>query len=260
MGEIYYYQIAYKADATNKPATKAGELAQLKILQDYTIAPWFMAIPGVAEVSTSGGFVNQIEIEPDPVKLAGAGLGFDDIAAVVRENVSNSGGGVVQRAGQQVLVRAISRIQTIGEIGNLAIRYGGSSRPIVIRDLAAVEEAPEPRKGAALVNGEEAVIASVIMLRGENTRAVAQRVNEKLKEVQDRLPEGIELIPLYDRSTLISSTVGTIKHNMFAGALLVTVVLFAFLGNWRAALIVALAIPLSLLVALTGMVQLRASA
>jgi len=257
LGEIYYYQIAYKADATNKPATKTGELAQLKILQDYTIAPWFMAIPGVAEVSTSGGFVNQIVIEPDPIKLAGAGLSFDDIATVVRENVSNSGGGVVQRAGQQVLVRAISRIQTIGEIQNLAIRYGGSARPILIRDLAEVKEAPEPRKGAALVNGEEAVIASVIMLRGENTRAVAQRVNEKLKEVQDRLPEGIEIIPLYDRSTLISSTVGTIRHNMFAGALLVTVVLFAFLGNWRAALIVALAIPLSLLVALTGMVQFR---
>jgi cobalt-zinc-cadmium resistance protein CzcA len=201
--------------------------------------------------------VNQIAIEPDPARLAGAGLSFDDIATVVRENVSNSGGGVVQRGGQQVLVRAISRVQTVEEIQNLAIRYGGSAHPILIREVAEVKEVPAPRNGAALVNGEEAVIASVIMLRGENTRAVAQRVNDKLKEVRDRLPQGLELIPLYDRSTLISSTVGTIKHNMFAGAILVAAVLFAFLGNWRSALIVALAIPLSLLIALTGMVQFR---
>ncbi len=257
LGEIYYYQVAYKPDAKNKPASKTEELSQLKILQDYTIASWFMAIPGVAEVSTSGGFVNEIVIEPDPVKLAAAGLSFDDIATVVKQNVSNSGGGIVQRAGQQVLVRAISRVQTVDEIQNLAIRYGGSTHPILIREVAEVKETPRPRSGAALVNGEEAVIASVIMLRGENTRAVAQRVNDKLTEVQDRLPEGIQLIPLYDRSMLISSTVGTIKHNMFAGAILVATVLFLFLGNWRAALIVASAIPLSLLVALTGMIQFR---
>ena len=116
---------------------------------------------------------------------------------------------------------------------------------------------PAPRNGAATVNGQEAVIASVIMLRGENTRAVADLVSQKLKEVQTTLPPGIELIPLYDRGALISNTVGTIKHNLFMGASLVALVLFAFLGNWRSALIVALSIPLSLLVALTGMVQLN---
>lgn len=253
LGEIYYYQVRYRSKAPDKPADPVQQLIQLKILQDYTIAPWFMEVPGVAEVSTSGGFVDQVVIEPDPVHLAASGLTFDDISTVVKQNVSNSGGGVVQKAGQQVLVRTISRVNSPKEIESLALRYGAGIHPILIRDVASVKMIPRPRNGAALVNGEEAVIGAVVMLRGSNTREVAQNVRAKLAEIQGKLPTGIELFPLYDRGELISHTVGTIEHNLLTGALLVVTVLFFFLGNWRAALIVALSIPLSLFFALTGM-------
>lgn len=257
LGEIYYYQVRYRAGGADVPADMVGQLTQLKVLQDYTVAPLFMEVPGVAEVSTSGGFVDQVVIEPDPVKLANSGLGFDDIANVVKQNVSNSGGGIVQKAGQQILLRTLSRVQSAQDIRQLALRYGAGTKPILIQDIASVTDAPAPRSGAAMVDGKEAVIGGIIMLRGANTREVVQNVRAKLMEIQAQLPANIELVPLYDRGELVSQTVGAIEHNLITGACLVIVVLFVFLGNWRAALIVALSIPLSLAFALSGMVQLH---
>ncbi len=255
LGEIFYYEVDYSKNAAQRATDRHQQLMDLKSVQDWVIAPMLKEVSGVAEVSTSGGFDKQIIIQPDPNKMRNFGISLDDLSSVVRQNTENAGGSVFQRAGQQVIVRSMGRVQTPDEILNLPIRFAAGTKPILVRDLASVEIGSSPRAGAALKNGEETVIGGVIMLRGENTRIVTQRLNEKLKSIQKKLPQGLEVHALYDRGELVNATIYTVEENLFLGAILVIVVLFAFLGNWRAALIVAFAIPLSLFFTLTGMVQ-----
>src|SRR5437867_9817961 len=212
-------------------------------------------VPGVTEVNTSGGYEKQIVVLPHPEKMMSAGLSFDELAGVVGENVENAGGGIVQRGGEQITIRSVGRVQTIEEIANLPIKFGGRVMPLVVKDVADVAIGSNFRTGASTMNGEEAVVCWVLMLNGANSRLVAQRADEKLKEIQKRLPEGIVARAVYDRSELVNHTIGTVEKNLFGGAVLGAFVLFALIGNWRAALIVAAAIPLSMLFALTGMVR-----
>ena len=259
LGEIYYYVVEYTADATNKPPTRDAQLMDLKLIHDYTIKPRLRSTPGLAEVNSSGGYEKQIVIQPNPDKLKSVGMSFSEIAESIGENVENAGGSVIQLGGEQVAVRAAGRVQSVEDIERLPLKFGARTTPLRVKDVAEVGIGKAVRSGASTYNGEEAVLGSALMLAGENSRIVAKAVAAKLKEIQPKLPAGVQIIPVYDRTVLVDRTIRTVETSLFEGAILVVVVLLIMLGNWRAALIVAMAIPLSLLFAMTGMVQSHVS-
>lgn len=259
LGEIYYYVLDYTAQATNKPSTREAQLMELKLLHDYVVKPRLRSTPGLAEVNASGGYEKQIVIQPDPDKLKSIGMSFAEIGVVISENVENAGGSVIHLGGEQLTVRAAGRVRTIVEIENLPLKFGAYATALRLKDVAEVSVGKAVRTGSATYKGEETVLGAALMLAGENSRLVAKRVDEKLKEIQGKLPSGVKITPVYDRTVLVERTIRTVESSLFEGAILVVVVLLVMLGNWRAALIVALAIPLSLLFAMTGMVQGRIS-
>jgi len=259
LGEIFYYTVEFASDATNKPPTRYEQLQSLKQIQEYVISPLLRATPGVAEVNTSGGHERQIVVMPDPARLASVGLSLEDLAHKISENTENVGGGLVEIGGEQVVIRANSRVSTAEEIAGISLKFAGSAKPLLVEDVAQVGIGSSYRTGAATVNGEEGVVGGALMLAGGNSRIVARDVAAKLAHIQEKLPPGVEVRPLYNRSDLVNRTLHTVEKNLFEGALLVVGVLFALLGNLRAAVIVALAIPLSMLFALTGMVESRVS-
>lgn len=255
LGEIFYYAVEFTEHATNKPASRLEQLMALKLIHDYQIKPQLRTTPGVAEVNTSGGYEKQIVIQPDPARLMSAGMSFADLAQRVEENTRNSGGGMVEIGGEQIVIRADSRVSSLAEISEIPLKFGGGVKPLLVRDVAQVGIGHAFRTGASTDQGEEAIVGATIMLAGENSRLVASAVREKLTEIQAKLPAGVEVRPLYDRANLVNRTIATVEANLIEGALLVVVVLFFLLGNWRAAVIVALAIPLSMLFAITGMTR-----
>lgn len=255
LGEIVFYVVDYAPGATNKPATRRAQLMELEVVHDYVIKPMLRSVPGLADVNGSGGYEKQILVLPKPEKLAEAGITVSELAKVLAENTENAGGGVVNQGKEQLIIRVVGRVQSTEEIGNLPVKFGGGVTPILVRDVAEVGIGAKARTGAASRNGEEALLGTVLMLSGENSRIVAKRVAERIKEIRAKLPSGMVMETVYDRSTLVERTIATVAKNLFEGAVLVVVVLLALMGSWRAALIVAAAIPLSLLFAMTGMVE-----
>ncbi len=255
LGEILYYNVQYRTDSTNKPASELDQLIELSEIQEYTIKPLLRTVPGVADINESGGYEKQYVIQPRPDALADVGMTFSELADLIAQNVANAGGGIVNRGGQQLTIRAVSRVASVEEIGNLPLKFGSGVKPLLVKDVAEVKTGTKFRTGAATLNGHETVIGTTMMLAGQNSRQVAARVKARLAEIQTKLPDGVEIQIQYDRSQLIDRTIHTVKSNLFEGAILVVVVLLASLGNWRAALIVATAIPLSFLFALTGMAR-----
>jgi cobalt-zinc-cadmium resistance protein CzcA len=260
LGEIVYYTLGYRPGAPHVPADRIEQLRQLRLIHDYTVKPLLRATPGLAEVNAIGGYEKQISITPDPARLAATGVSFADLVALVRANTENAGGGVLELGGESIVVRADTRVKTLADLGGLPVKFAGASRPILLRDLAEVSIGSAARTGASTVDGVETVTGGAIMLAGENTRLVARAVTRRLAEIQEKLPADVQLRVVYNRSDLIDATIHTVERNLFEGAVLVAAILFAFLGHWRAALIVALAIPLSFLFLLTGMVQARIGA
>ncbi len=259
LGEIFYYSLDYTADAPHKPAARQEQLMALRQIQEYQVKPLLRGTVGVAEVNTSGGYEKQIVIQPDPARLAAAGLSLDALAEIVEQNTRNAGGGYVEIGGEQLIVRAASRVTTTEEIAKLPLKFAGGVNPILLSEVATVGIGTNFRTGASTDNADEALVGAAIMLAGENSRLVARAVREKLAKVQEKLPAGVVIRPLYDRSDLVNRTIRTVERNLVEGAVLVVMVLFALLGNWRAALIVALVIPLSMFFAMTGMVKLHLS-
>lgn len=255
LGEIYHYVVHYRDDFAEAPADPAERLRQLKLAQDYIVKPALRTVEGVTEVNTSGGYERQIVVMPDPVKLASVGLTIGEVADVISENVENAGGSIVEKGGETVTVRAIGRVQTIEEIANLPIRFAGRPAVLRVKDVAEVGIGSGQRTGAATHDGQEAVLGTALMLIGENSRLVSQRVHERIGEVENKLPDGMVIETVYNRTDLVDATIRTVEKNLFEGAVLVIAVLIGLLGNWRAALIVASAIPLSMLFALTGMAR-----
>jgi cobalt-zinc-cadmium resistance protein CzcA len=255
LGEIFYYSLAYRDDAPDKPATEQAQLIALGELQEYVVKPLLRTVPGIAEINGTGGHEKQFVVQPRPAALTAAGLTFRELADLIAQNVENSGGGIINRGGEQLTVRAVGRVTSLADLADLPVKFTGGVQPLCVKDVADVVIGTRFRTGAATLNGREVVVGTTMMLTGENSRVVAQRVKTRLAEIQARLPAGVELTPEYDRSELVGRTIGTVEKNLFEGALLVVVVLLLLLGNWRAALIVACAIPLSFLFALTGMAR-----
>ncbi|HEU0039326.1 MAG TPA: CusA/CzcA family heavy metal efflux RND transporter, partial [Verrucomicrobiae bacterium] len=255
LGEIFYYNVQYRADATNKPATELEQLIALSEIQEYLIKPLLRTVRGIAEINESGGYEKQFVLQPKPGALADVNMTFSELADLVAQNVQNAGGGVVSRGTEQLTIRAVSRVSNTEEIENLPLKFGAGVKPLLVKDVAEVRLGTKFRTGAATLNGHETVIGTTMMLAGENSRTVAERVKARFGEIQNKLPDGVELQVQYDRSQLIDRTIRTVRNNLFEGAILVVLILLALLGNWRAAFIVALAIPLSFLFALTGMAR-----
>ena len=259
LGEIFYYTLDYTSDAKDKPASREEQLMALRQIQEYTVKPLLRGTPGVAEVNTSGGSERQLVIQPDPAKLAATGMSLDTLAEIVEQNTKNAGGGYVEIGGEQLIVRAPTRVVTPEEIANLPLKFGAGVKPILLGEVATVGIGSSFRTGASTHEGDEALVGAAIMLAGENTRLVAESVRGKLEQIQEKLPPGISIKSVYDRSDLVNRTIHTVEKNLTEGALLVVVVLFLLLGNFRAAFIVALVIPLSMLMAMTGMVRMGLS-
>lgn len=255
LGEIYYYAVKFKKDAKDKPESTYQRLQELKLIQDFVIKPQLRGVPGVTEVNTSGGYDKQIVIQANPKKLQSIGLTFTELANVVGENVQNAGGSIVEKGGESITVRSVGKVQTTDEIANLPLKFSSSTIPLKVKDIADVVIGSSVRTGSATHDGQEAVLGAALMLIGQNSRIVSQRVHAKIDEIRQKLPANIEIETVYNRTDLVNQTIHTVEKNLFEGAILVIVVLLGLLGNWRAALIVAAAIPLSMLFAITGMVR-----
>ena len=257
LGEIFMYTVeaepgALKADG--QPWTPTD----LRTLQDWVVRPQLRNLEGVTEVNTIGGYVRQFHVTPDPLKLVAYGLTLRDVMDAIARGNANVGAGYIERAGEQYLIRSPGQVTDIEGLGRIVVaRRGGL--PIHVHDVAEVLEGTELRTGAATENGREIVLGTVFMLVGENSRAVATRTDARLAEVNRGLPEGVAARPVYDRTDLVDRTIATVEKNLLEGALLVIAVLFALLGNLRAALITAAVIPLAMLMTITGMVQNRVS-
>jgi len=257
LGEIFLWTVD-QVEGFKKPDGSSYSLTELRTLQDWIIRPQLRNVPGVADVNSIGGFVKQYHVAPNPEKLMAYGITFRTVLEALMKNNANMGAGYIEHSGEQYLIRTPGQITGLEDIGRVII---GSHRgvPIYIRDVAEVTIGKELRTGAATQNGKEVVLGTVFMLKGENSRTVSIRVAEKLKEINRTLPEGVVAKTVYDRTDLVNATLKTVRNNLIEGALLVIVVLFLFLGNFRAAIITALVIPLSMLFAVTGMVGNRIS-
>jgi cobalt-zinc-cadmium resistance protein CzcA len=231
----------------------------LRTIQDWVVKPQLRNVKGVTEVNTIGGYEKQFHVTPNPEKLIGYSLTFQDVMEALARNNANIGAGYIEHRGEQYLIRAPGQVANMEEIRQIVIgnRQGV---PVYIKDVAEVLLGKELRTGAATENGKEVVLGTVFMLMGENSKTVSQKVADKLVEINQTLPEGVVAKTVYDRITLVDASIETVKKNLTEGALLVIVILFLFLGNIRAALITALVIPLSMLFTITGMVQNKVSA
>ena len=258
LGEIFMFTVEPESATTRKPDGSAYTSTDLRELQDWVVRPQLRNLKGVTEVNTIGGFVKQFHVTPHPDRLIAHGLTLRDVMEALARNNTNVGAGYIERAGEQYLIRVPGQVATLAEIGALVVAQR-SGQPVRVRDVAEVLLGEELRTGAATENGREVVLGTVFMLIGENSREVSTRVAKKLVDVNRSLPPGIVATAVYDRTALVDRTIATVRHNLVEGAMLVIVILFLFLGNFRAALITAAVIPLSMLFTITGMVTNKVS-
>jgi cobalt-zinc-cadmium resistance protein CzcA len=255
LGEIYLFAV----QADTKPGGREIGPIELRTVQDWIIKPQLRTVPGVVEVNTIGGFERQFHVLPDPARLMAYRLSFRDVMTALAANNANVGAGYIERNGEQYLVRTPGQVGTAQDIQEIVIG-SRSGVPVRIGDVATVSEGRDLRNGAATLNGKETVLGTAMLLIGENSRTVSQRVAAKLEEIAKSLPEGIVARTLYDRTHLVEATIKTVEKNLVEGALLVIVILFLILGNFKAAIATAFVIPLSMLFTITGMVENRVSA
>jgi cobalt-zinc-cadmium resistance protein CzcA len=245
LGEVFHYLITAK-DKT---------LAELRTLHDWVVKPQMRSVPGVAEVNTWGGDERRIEIVVDPQELSNRGLTLDRLIGAIEKNNTNVGGGTLDRAGESSLIQGVGIITDPRDIENIVVTVK-EGIPVRVADLARVVEGKEIRRGAVTADGKgEAVLGLGFMLMGENSHDVTTRLKARLAEVKKTLPEGVEVATAYDRTSLVDRVLQTVEKNLLEGAILVIAILFIFLGNLRAGLIVALAIPLSMLFAFDMMLR-----
>lgn len=244
IGELYRYTLTSKA---------LGPM-ELREVQDWIIEPRFLQVPGVADVVPFGGLIKQYQIQVNPQALARYGLTISQIASAVDANNKNAGGSLLDTQQQSMAIRGVGRIQSVEDIENVVIT-ARSGVPLYIRDIGRVEIGPAPRTGIFGLNGDsDRVQGIVLMRRGENPTEVLKAIKEAVRDINERLgTQGIVMEPIYDRTDLVDNTLGTVTHTLIEGLAIVVLVLFAFLGSVRAAILTAITIPLSLLFAFVCM-------
>ena len=242
LGEIYQYEV--KADAGKYSAT------DLRTIHDWNIRRQLMRVSGVTEVNAHGGFDKQYEVRLVPEKLQSYGLTLRDVYDAVTRNNGSVGGGYIEKGAEQYLLRGVGLVENTEDIGNIVVKTGKEGVPVFVKDLGEIAEGKGIRQGAVSADGEgEIVTGMAIMLKGENSRTVAERVTKRIDEIRKSLPPGVQIEPFYDRTALVKRTIATVTTNLVEGAILVIIVLLLLLGNWRGALLVATVIPLSMLFA-----------
>ncbi len=243
LGEIYQYEVRAEP-GSNYTAT------DLRTIHDWNIRRQLMGVPGVTEVNSHGGYGKQYEVRLSPEKLQSYGLTLHDVHEAVTANNGTVGGGYIQKGAEQYLLRGVGLVEKMDDITNIVVKTGKEGVPIFVRDLGEVVEGQSIRQGAASANGEGEIVSGIaIMLKGENSRVVAERVQAKIDEISKTLPKGVTIEPFYDRTSLVKRAIATVEKNLLEGAALVILVLLVLLGNWRGALLVATIIPLSMLFA-----------
>ena len=245
MGEVYQYVLR-----SDDPAITPWDL---KRLQDFTIAPQLRVVPDVADVNSWGGLTEQYHVVVDPARLIQAGLTLHDVERSLEDNNRNFGGTYTEARGERFVVRGIGRLEGLEDIEDVAIATRDGV-PIHIHDVATVTQGALPRQGAVTIDGEGEVVAGmVIMRKGANALRVLERVHERIDELLPTLPEGVRLVSFYDQGDLVEQTTHTLQKNLLLGGTLVIVLLWAFLRNIAASLLVALIIPLAMLWAFIAM-------
>jgi len=258
LGEIFMYVLVPKKKSSLSGRPEKEQLIYLRTVQDLQIAPALKSVPGVAEVESNGGYKKQIHINVDPVKMEMQGINCHDLISRIKSLGENYGGGYIQQEGNQIIVRTVGRISNLEQIRNIPVKLDVRGRGVSLKTIAQVVEGNELRLGAATQNGKETVLGTVLMRIGANSRDVATEVAEAAKKL--KLPTDVEMEILYDRSFLVNETINTVALNLVEGGLLVVVILFMILGNFRAAFIVAMVIPLSMIAAFAGMLKSGISA
>lgn len=242
LGDIYMY--ALESD-TRTPM-------ELRSLQDWVIAPQLRTVAGVAEVNVADGSVKQYQVEVNPRSMLARGVAIDEVVTALQKNNQNAGGGVLEQNGERVLIRSVGMATKISDIERIPLK-SENGVPVLIQDVAEVKLGIPTLTGLSSKDGKQTLIATAMMLKGANGRVVADSVDKKVQEIKTQLPKDVRVTTTYNRSELVGEVLKTVEKSLLEGAALVIVVLVLLLGNVRGALIVALAIPLSMLCAIIGM-------
>ena len=246
LGEIYQFEVKGK----NYSAM------ELRSILDWDIAFQLRSVPGVVEINTYGGELKTYEVQLDPDKLVAFNVSLDQVFTALEKNNANTGGAFIERAQEQYVIRGEGLVESLSDVDNVVVATTAEGTPVFVKNLGETVLAPQVRQGAVTRDGRGEVVTGVVMmLIGENSRVVAERVKARLEELKSSLPAGVEVDAYYDRTALVRKTIGTVTTNLVEGGVLVVAVLLLLLGNVRGGLIVASAIPLSMLFAFTGMVQ-----
>ena len=257
LGEVFHYIVTYDGYdfSTLNAEERVSKLTELRTLHDWTIKPQLRTVPGTAEVNTWGGYEKQYQVRIDPARLIRHGLTFEQVVSALQRNNRSVGGGNILRSSEMLLVHGQGRTVNEEEIGAIVVT-AEHGVPVRVRDVGEVVLGYEIRRGAVTADGNgEAVMGLGFCLMGENTSEVTEGLKSKMEDIRATLPPGVRLISMYDRTELVDHVIETVRKNLFEGGLFVVAVLFVFLGNLRAGLIVALAIPLSMLCAFSGMLR-----
>lgn len=244
LGEIYHYTIRAKEGYEHQYS-----LTQLRTMQDWIVRKQLSGTPGVAEVSGWGGYVKQYEVAINTDQLNASGVSVSEVFDALQRNNANTGGSYIEENSNQYYIRGIGVVKSLEDVANITVKTVDGT-PVKVGDVAKVQLGHATRFGAVTRNGEGEVVAGIaIMLKGENFQEVSKNVKERINQIQKSLPEGVVIEPFIDRTNLVDRVEGTIARNLIEGGLIVIFVLVIFLGNWRAGLVVASVIPLSMLFA-----------
>lgn len=258
LGEIYQWVIKAEPNA-KKPNGQAYTAMDLREIQDWIVRPQLQRVQGVAEINSIGGYNKTYVVAPDLKRLQQLQIPLSDLHNALRDNNENRGAGFIEDNGQQLTVRVPGVLNSLQDIENISVA-NKNGLPIRVADVARVSIGHDLRTGGATYNGQETVLGIAMMMMGENSRTVAQAVHAKMQQIQNSLPNGVVIETVYDRTSLVDQAIKTVAKNLIEGAILVIVILFIFLGNFRAALITACIIPLAMLFTLTGMAKQQISA
>jgi cobalt-zinc-cadmium resistance protein CzcA len=247
MGEIYQYTL--EGAMPDDPQKKVTYLTDLRTIQEWIVTPKLKSVAGVNEINSFGGYFKQYQVLVSPDKLLKYGITVDEVYSAIGNNNENVGGNLLERGADQFIVRGVGLIRDVGDIESIVLRSAGGT-PTYVRDVAQVKVGEAVRMGAAIKNGKDECVGGIVMmLRGENSRDVVRRVAEKVREINENnvLPEGIRIVPYYDRSDIVKASVGTVNKALIEGSLLVLIVLYLLLNSFWGSIVVLIALPLSLL-------------
>lgn len=251
LGDIYKYVVT----------SEGKDAMELRTIQDWMVRPRLLTTPGVIEVNSFGGFVKQYQVQVDPKKLITYNITLRQVFDALAANNANAGGQYIEHASEQYLIRGIGLINTIQDIENIVVHATEEGTPIYIKNLADVVVGPEVRYGAVTKDGKGEVVTGIaMMLKGENSRTVVERVKQKVEEIRQNLPKGVDIIPFYDRAGLVNDVIHTVISNVIFGIILIIIVLTLTIGNWRVSLLIAFSVPLTVILTFSGMYHLGIAA